>query len=50
VRRLHDLFISAVTAAGPDGVAALGSSRTCNNSQATESLTRDVNDIGHGGS
>jgi hypothetical protein len=42
---LHDFFISAVTAAGPDGVAALGSSRTCTNSQATESLTRDINDI-----
>jgi hypothetical protein len=47
---LHDLFISAVTAAGPDGVAAFGSSRTCNNSQATESLTCDIDETGHGGS
>jgi hypothetical protein len=38
---------SAVTAASPDGVATLGSSRTCNNSQPTESLARNINGLGH---
>jgi hypothetical protein len=47
VRRLHDLFVPAVTAAGPGGVAAFRASRTCNDSKATESLSCDVNDLGH---
>jgi hypothetical protein len=46
VRRLHDLFVPAVTAAAPDGVAALGSSHACLNSKAAESLSCDINDIG----
>jgi hypothetical protein len=47
LRRLHDLFAPAVTTAGPDGIAAFGSSHTCDNSKATESLSCDINDIGH---
>jgi hypothetical protein len=44
---LHDLFVPAVTAAGPGGVTAFRPSRTRNDSKATESLSCDINDFGH---
>jgi hypothetical protein len=40
-------FPFTVTPTGPGGVATFRSSRTCNDTQAAESLTRDIDDDRH---